>query len=148
MSRMPIGVLGEAEHGQRTPLLFAEAGVRSLLAHTAEAPGDRLERVVEIAPARRRVGPVVRKRAAGAIPARERALRVLDLVRAHAIEEIIFRVVLANMVEAQEAPASRSVEIRGLQRRLELAGRGAARGGALRPRPLDPPVHPGLLRRH
>jgi hypothetical protein len=35
-----------------------------------------------------------------------------------------------------------------LQRRLELAGRAAARDRALRLRPFDPPVHPGLLRCH
>ena len=71
-----------------------------------------------------------------------------DFVGAHAVEEIVLRIVLADMVEAQEAPAARPVEIGRLERRLEFARRAAAGDGALRPRPFDPPVHPGLLRRH
>jgi hypothetical protein len=55
---------------------------------------------------------------------------------------------LANVIEAQEAPSAGTVEIGGLERRLELAGRGAARDGAPRPRPFDPPVQPCLFRSH
>ena len=46
------------------------------------------------------------------------------------------------MVEAQEAPGSRPVEIGRLQRRLKFAGRAAARDGALR---LAPSTRPCIL---
>jgi BolA protein len=52
------------------------------------------------------------------------------------------------MVEAQEAPAARPVEAGRVQRRLELAGAGAAGHRAMRLRPFDPPVQSRLLRRH
>jgi BolA protein len=55
---------------------------------------------------------------------------------------------LADMVEAQEAPAPRSVEIGRLERSLELPGRGAAGNRAMRLRPLDPTVQFALFGRH
>ena len=45
-----------------------------------------------------------------------------DLVRAHALEEIVPGIVLADMVKAKEPPRARAVEVRGLQWRLEFAG--------------------------
>src|SRR6476469_1527894 len=113
----------------------------------AEPARDRLERVGEVAPPRRRVG-AIGKAPARPLPAGERVLRLGDLRRAHALEEIVPRVVLADVVEAQEAPAARPVEIRGLERRLELSGRGAAGDGAPVPRAFHAPMQPGLLRRH
>ena len=62
----------------------------------------------------------------------ERSLRVLDFLGAHAVEIIVFRVVLADMIETKEAPCSRSIEIGRLQGCLELAGRTAPRDRALR----------------
>ena len=47
---------------------------------------------------------------------------------------------LADVVEAQEAPTSRTIKIGRLQRRLELTGLGAARDRAIRPRAVDPTV--------
>ena len=66
----------------------------------------------------------------------------------HAFEEIVRRVVLAHVVETEEPPFPRPIEIGRLKRRLEFARRSAPGDGALRPRPFDSPVHPGLLRRH
>jgi BolA protein len=55
---------------------------------------------------------------------------------------------LADMVEAKEAPAPRAIEIGWLQRRFELAGCGAARNRAIRPRAFDPTVQFALFGRH
>ena len=55
---------------------------------------------------------------------------------------------LADMVEAKEAPASRPIEIGRLERGLELAGRGAAGDRAMRFRPFDPTVQFALFGRH
>ena len=52
------------------------------------------------------------------------------------------------MLEAQKAPASRTVEIGRLKRGLELTRRAAAGHRAMRPRPFDPTVHFGLTRCH
>ena len=84
--------------------------------------GDRVERIGEIAPRRRRVGAVGGEGAGRALPAGDRRLRRGDLVRAHAVEEIVLRIVLADMVEAQQAPGARPVEIGRLQRRLNSPG--------------------------
>ena len=79
---------------------------------------------------------------------RELASKMAKVFRQHAVEEIVLRVVLANVSEAEEAPASGPVEIGGLERRLVLAGLVAAGDSAMRLRPFDPPVHPALFRRH
>src|SRR5512146_2635161 len=66
------------------------------------------------------------------------------LVGAHSLEKIVPGIVFADMVEAQESPAARPIEIAGFERRLELSGRSAVGDGALRSRPFDPTVHPGF----
>ena len=93
---------------KRSLLGLAEARRLGALADRAEAAGDRVERIGEVAPPRRRVGAVRGELAARPVPAGERRLRVGDLVRAHALEEIVLRIVLADMVEAQEAPVARA----------------------------------------
>jgi len=80
--------------------------------------------------------------AARPIPTGNRALGFADLVGAHTLEIIVLGVVLADVVEAQEAPVAGPVEIGRLQRRLIFPRLGAARDRAMRPRPFDPPVHP------
>src|SRR3954451_13272985 len=136
---MAVGILAEPQHGERALLQLAEArGLR--VAVPAKPRRDRVERIREVAPPRRRVGSAGGEPAARALPTRQRRLRFRDFVRAHAIEEIVPRIMLADMVEAQEAPCARTIEIGRLQGRLELAGRTAARDGALRLRPFDPSV--------
>jgi BolA protein len=56
--------------------------------------------------------------------------------------------VLADVIEAQEPPASGTIEVGRLERRLEFAGLGAAGDRAFRPRPFDPAVQSGLFGRH
>src|SRR5438309_4019735 len=107
----------------------------------AEAGRNGVERVGEVAPFGRGIGSVGGELAARPLPPGERRLRFGDLFGTHPLEIIVFRIVLANMVEAQEAPMARSIEIRRLQRRLKFAGRIAAGDRAPRLRPLDPPVH-------
>src|SRR5438067_3292036 len=109
---------------------------------------DRIERIGEIAPPRRRVGAVRGELAARPLPSGKRRLRLSNLLWAHAVEGVIPRVVLADMVEAEEPPGAGPVEIGRLRRCLELAGRGAAGDGAIRLGPLDPPVQFGLFSCH
>src|SRR3712207_1069616 len=133
---MPVGVLTEAEDRQGAPFVLAEA--RGLLrpADMAEPAGDGVQRIGEVAPAGRRIGSVPGELAAGPLPPAERRLRLVDLVGAHALEEVVLRIMLSNVVEAQEPPRSGAVEIGRLKRRLELAGRVAARRRAPGPRPF------------
>src|SRR4051812_13204260 len=145
---MTVGVVAKAEHGERLPLRLVEPRGRSRLADVAETGGDRVQRIGEVAPARRRIGTERGEGAARPLPCSDRRLGAADLVRAHALEEIIPGIVLAHMVEAQEAPAPRTVEIGRLLRRFELAGSPAARDCALRPRPLDPAMHSCGFRCH
>src|SRR6185312_13623754 len=119
---MPIGILAESEHGQRPPLRLAEARRSRALANPPEPARDGVERVGEVAPSWRRVGAIGGELAARSFPSAERRLRAADLVGTHPLEKIILGVVLADMVEAKEAPRSRSVEVRRLERRLEFAG--------------------------
>src|SRR5689334_6798747 len=113
-----------------------------------KSAGDCVERIVEIAPSRRRVRAVGRELPARPFPAAERRLSAVDFIGAHTLEEIVLRIVLADMVEAKETPLTRAIEIGRLKRCLELTRRVAARGGALRPRPFDPTVHSRLFRSH
>jgi BolA protein len=55
---------------------------------------------------------------------------------------------LAHVVEAQEAPAPRAIEIRRLERGLEFPGRGAAGDRAPGLRSFDPTVQFALFGRH
>ena len=70
--------------------------------------------------------PDVGEGTGGAVPAGKRRLRRLDLLRAHASEEVVAGVVLADMFEAQPLPLPRTIEGRCAERRLELAGLGAS----------------------
>jgi hypothetical protein len=80
------------------------------------------------------------ERPSGAVPAGIGALRVGNLVGAHAREEIILRIVLAHMLQAQELPGTRTVEIGGLEGRLELSSLRAAGDCAPVSRSLDSSV--------
>lgn len=55
---------------------------------------------------------------------------------------------LADVIKAQEAPRSRTIEIGRLERRLELTWRIAARDRALRPCTLNPTVQSCSFARH
>src|SRR3954452_15220362 len=113
-----------------------------------ESRGYGVQRVGKIAPARRRVGTVRGELATRALPPGKWRLRFVDLVRGHAVEVIVLRIMLAHVIEAQETPGTRPIEVRRLQRRLEFAGRIATGDGAPCLCSFHPPVHPGLLRRH
>src|SRR5690348_6383010 len=143
-----VRVVAEAEDSQRAMFVLAEGRRSGALADMPEPSGDRLKRIGVVAPLRRRICAVRGEAPTRPVPARERMLRLRNLLWAHAFEEIVSRIMLANMVEAQETPASRPVEIRSRQRRLIFARLGATRDGAPRSRPFDPPVHPCLFRCH
>src|SRR4051794_23975565 len=143
-----VGVFTQAKHRQRAPLGLAEPRRICRPADVPEAPRDRLQGIRKVAPRRRWVGAVRRELSARPLPPAQRALRMLNLVGAHAVEIIVPSVVLPDMVEAQEPPGARPVEICRLQRRLELAGRAAAGDRALRLRSLYASVQSGLLRCH
>ena len=108
--RAPVGVHVQSQGLQRAPVLAGEWAAVAPLGHglAAEARLDRVKGVVEIGPARRPVG--VGEGAGLALPAGIGALRIGDLVGAHAGEEIIAGVEGADMVEAQPAPRARPVE--------------------------------------
>src|SRR3954452_11386833 len=142
-----VGVFAQAKDRQRPPLSLAEPRCTAL-ADMPKSGRYRVERIGKVAPTRRRIGTVRGKLPARALPPGKRRLRVVDLVRGHALEVIVLRIMFADMVEAQETQSARAVEIGRLQRGLEFAGRVTAGYGAYRLRPLDPSVHPGLLRRH
>ena len=72
--------------------------------------------------ARRRVGAVGGERAARPLPAGERRLRAADLLGAHAVEIIILRIVLADVVEAQEPPAPGPSKLAGWSGALNSPG--------------------------
>src|SRR5215208_2187841 len=145
---MAIDVLAQSQDCQGSPLGLAEARRLAAVADASEARGDGVERIGEVAPPRGRVGAVRRKLAARPIPAGERRLRLGDLLGGHPVEEIVLGIMLADVVEAQEEPAARPVEIGRLKRGLELAGRAAAGDRALRLRSLDPAMQFCLFRRH
>src|SRR5688572_15683247 len=144
--RVAVAVLAQPEHRQGAPLGLGEARLRPF-AGEAEARGNRVERVGEIAPRRSRSGGR-RESADRALPPTIWRLGLADLFGAHAIEIIVRAIVLADMVEAQEAPAPRPVEIGRLERRLKLAGLAAAGDRAAVARSLDPSVHPWVTRSH
>src|SRR5258708_6049274 len=145
---MAVGVFCEAEHRKRPAFGLAEARQLLRFANMREPGRDRVQGIGEVAPPRWRVGTVRGELAAPPLPAGNPRLRLSDLLGAHAVEEVVPGVVLADMVEAEKAPGAGTVEIGRLERCLELAGRGAARNGAIRPRPFHPPVQFGLFRCH
>ena len=73
---------------------------------------------------------------------------LLNLLRGHSFEEIVPGIVFADMLEAQQAPTARSVEIRRRQRGAELARLATAGHGAAGFRALHPSVPFGLPCRH
>ena len=97
-----------------------------------KARRDGVERIGKVGPARthvRRCG----KGAGLPVPAGIRPLRLLDLVRAHAFEEIIAVVERAHMIEAEPLPLARPVEAIApplRYRRTKFAGLCAAGMGA------------------
>src|SRR5690606_12148986 len=82
-------------------------------ADACRSRADRVERVIEISPARHAIDPGVRaKRARVGAPSGDRRLRGEDLLGGHALEPVVPGVELAHMVEAQPAPLAGPVEIR------------------------------------
>src|SRR5262245_50583129 len=129
----PVRVHVEAERLQMPAVAFADLAPVGPLPRPppGEARADRVERIDEIGPARRRRGPCRGEGAGLAVPAAIGILRVADLVRAHPVEIIIAGVEFPDMIEAEPAPVARPVEIGALQAgRAELAGRVAAGLGA------------------
>src|SRR5579875_2877011 len=124
--RAAIGDAAEPEHLERASLGIAQrlAVAARLLDALLEARADRIERIGEIGPARRAVGTIGGERAGLAFPAGIGALRVVDLLGAHALEEIVAGVEFADMVEAEPAIAARPVAARRALRRrhTKLAG--------------------------
>src|SRR4051812_43976538 len=135
----------EAEHAQMPAVALAD--LAPVGAHprppVGEARADRVERVDEIGPARRRRSAGGAEGAGLAVPAAIGVLGLADLVCAHPLEIIIARIERADMIEAEPAPVARPVETGPVRAgRAELAGRVAAGLGAdLRP-PFDPSVKP------
>src|SRR6186997_1880952 len=101
------------------PLVGFEAPGGLARRFAPKAGGDGIERILEVCPCRARIGAGCREHPGLALPAGDRRLSGLDLVRAHAVEEVIPGVVLADMIEAQPAPSARAVEIARRQRRAE-----------------------------
>src|SRR5690606_21646965 len=134
-----IGVEAEPHRLERVALLRREAArllpSRRSRADLRGAHADRVERVVEARPARRRPSPAVAaERARLARPAGDRRLRGEDLLGAHAFEPVVAGVELAHVLEAQPAPLARTVEARGAAAgRAELARPAATRRIAIAP---------------
>ena len=129
----------------RSPSLSSRPSWRCPCRIAPEAGADRVERIDEIGPARRRRGAGGAEGAGLAVPAAIGVLRVADLVGAHPVEIIVAGVELADMVEAEPAPLARPVEAGALGAgRAELAGRVAAGLGAMLRPPFDPSVEPRL----
>ena len=72
--RAAIGILAKAEYRQCAPLFLAEPRRLHSSSRSAEAAGDRVERIGKIAPPRRRVCSVRCKAAARPLPSAERRL--------------------------------------------------------------------------
>src|SRR4051812_28564701 len=89
-----VGVFTQAKHRQRAPFGLAEPRCICRPADVPEASGDRLQGIRKVAPRRRWVGAVRREPSARPLPTTEWALRVLNLVGAHAVEIIVPGVVL------------------------------------------------------
>src|SRR3954470_17347033 len=102
--RVAVGILAQSQHRQRAALRPGKTRWSAI--GPPETRRDRVERIGKIAPPWRRVRTIGGELSARPVPAGERALSVADFLRAHAFEEIVFGVVLTDMVEAQEAPAS------------------------------------------
>ncbi len=145
--RLQVGIFAQAEDAQRTLLGSAEARRRFRVA-PPEPRRDGVQRVGEVAPRRRWIRPGMGERPRRAFPSGERRLRFTNLFGAHAVEEIILRIVLADVLQAQELPRPGAVEIGRRQRRLELAGLAAPGNRAAVPRTFDPAVHSGMTCSH
>src|SRR5690606_16923589 len=146
--RVQVGVLTQAEDAQRLPLLGRKARHLAARHSGSEARRDGVERILEVRPGRARVAAGPGEGAGPALPARDRRLRRLDLVGAHAVEEIVAGVVLADVIEAQPAPIARPVEVAGAERSAKLARRTAPGHGAMRRRAFKPPMPFSCLARH
>ena len=101
--RLEIGIFTEAKDAQRT-LLVAREARRAFVMLTPKPARDRFQRIGKVAPRWRGVVTGMRKGARRPIPSRDRRLGFSDLVRAHAFEEIVFRIVLADVLQAEKSP--------------------------------------------
>src|SRR5439155_23579369 len=106
-----VGLLSKAEYRKRPAFRLAEARRFRRVANMSEPSRDRIERIDKVAPFGRRVGAVRGKPAARPLPSGERRLGMTDLVRAHALKEIVPGVVLAHMGEAEKPPGAGAIEI-------------------------------------
>src|SRR5687767_1877270 len=86
-----------------------------------ESGGDGIERVGKVAPRRTGIAAGVSEGPRRSLPAGDRRLSRLDLLRAHPFEEVVPRVVLADVLQTQQAPAAGPVEVRRAQRRPKLS---------------------------
>jgi hypothetical protein len=145
---LEIGVFAKPENRECPLLAPVESRLRDGRPAFPETARNGVERVGEVGPGRRRIGARMRERPSGAVPARIGALRVGNLVGAHALEEIILRIMLAHMLQAQESPGARTVEIRRLEGRLEFARLLATGDRAPVPRALNSSVQFGMTGCH
>src|SRR5690606_36985751 len=109
------GFRAQAHYAQRLALTRGEADHLPLVARAASdlrsPSADRVERIVEVGPARHRAG--ARAEGAGfAFPPGDRRLRGEDLLRAHPFEPVVAGVELPHMLQAHPAPLARAVEAR------------------------------------
>ena len=146
--RGPVGVTLKAKHTKRMSFLGREAVDALPTSLRPEPRGNGVKRIGEISPRRACVGAIGGEGAGRPLPSGDRRLGRLDLLRAHALEEVIASVVRADMFKAQPAPRPRSIEIAGCERRPKLAGLAAAGLGAVRLRALHPSVPFARLHSH
>src|SRR6185369_1922533 len=141
---LAVGIMAKAQRLEGAALLGREA--RRIGAHGipegARPQVDRIERILEIRPARRLVhargGP---ERPALPVPARGRVLGGDDLVGAHPGKPVIAGVEFAHMVEAEPAIVARAVKPgRAVAGRPEFALLAAPRPLAAAPLAARPPA--------
>ena len=150
--RHPVGVDLQREGAHRLAVLarqgLAVLAFGAVLHPFAEARADRVERIGEIGPARRTVGTAGGVEGTRlALPAGKGALRVVDLVGAHPLEEVVARIERTDMLEAQPAERRRAVArtAGAFERgRAEFARLCTARLGAQPPLRLHATVETGI----
>ena len=143
--RRAVSILVQPEHAERAAILAGQGFAVLALRRGAlsKTPGNGIQRIIEIGPARRAIPGIGGKGARLAFPPGKGALRIMNFIRRHAGEEIVTRVEGTDMVKTEPAIGARPFAIahhafcRG---RAEFAGLGAARLHTALTRALDPAV--------
>ena len=146
--RVTVRVVGQPKDTHR--LTFARIKALHPLARLAgpETRGNGIERIAKILPGRTWVRPRMSEGADLAVPAGDRRLRRLNFLRAHAGEEVVGAVMLADVVEAQKAVGTWPVEVAWRHRRAEFTRFTAAGHSTVRCRPFHPSVPFARMSRH